>query len=151
MACQYCASADLAFDSVIYIMRDVNYGWFIRSTHCNGASAFFRLRICSYCARNFLPFFFFKAYVMGRMFYIIVAYRGCFFWVCASLGADILLGSNCDFEFSVCYSCCRNEVSRVGLRRVQCWGCNFKTVICFSFLKPFHFSCLDHGPHLLPT
>nr|WLK25957.1 cytochrome b [Raeta sp.] len=45
LACQYCASADLAFDSVVHIMRDVNYGWLMRSTHCNGASAFF---LCVY-------------------------------------------------------------------------------------------------------
>nr|YP_010586561.1 cytochrome b [Rhyacophila quadrifida]UZZ44375.1 cytochrome b [Rhyacophila quadrifida] len=31
----------LAFDSVNHIYRDVNYGWFIRSIHANGASFFF--------------------------------------------------------------------------------------------------------------
>jgi ubiquinol-cytochrome c reductase cytochrome b subunit len=30
-----------AFGSVIRIMRDVNYGWIMRSAHANGASFFF--------------------------------------------------------------------------------------------------------------
>ncbi len=37
----YVAHADLAFDSVEHIMRDVNYGWLIRYVHANGASMFF--------------------------------------------------------------------------------------------------------------
>ena len=37
----YIAHADLAFDSVEHIMRDVNYGWLIRYVHANGASMFF--------------------------------------------------------------------------------------------------------------
>jgi len=37
----YVADADLAFESVEHIMRDVNYGWLIRYIHSNGASMFF--------------------------------------------------------------------------------------------------------------
>ncbi len=37
----YVAHADLAFESVEHIMRDVNYGWLIRYVHSNGASMFF--------------------------------------------------------------------------------------------------------------
>ncbi|MCE3043612.1 cytochrome b N-terminal domain-containing protein [Legionella sp. 16cNR16C] len=37
----YTPTADGAFDSVEYIMRDVNYGWFLRYMHSTGASAFF--------------------------------------------------------------------------------------------------------------
>ena len=37
----YVAHADLAFQSVEHIMRDVNYGWLIRYVHANGASMFF--------------------------------------------------------------------------------------------------------------
>ena len=37
----YIAHADLAFESVEHIMRDVNYGWLIRYVHANGASMFF--------------------------------------------------------------------------------------------------------------
>lgn len=33
----------LSFDSVIHMMRDVNYGWLIRVIHANGASIFFIL------------------------------------------------------------------------------------------------------------
>jgi ubiquinol-cytochrome c reductase cytochrome b/c1 subunit len=41
LAMHYTANADLAFESVERIMRDVNYGWLIRYIHMNGASAFF--------------------------------------------------------------------------------------------------------------
>ena len=41
LAMHYVPQADLAFDSVERIMRDVNYGWLIRYTHANGASMFF--------------------------------------------------------------------------------------------------------------
>jgi ubiquinol-cytochrome c reductase cytochrome b subunit len=37
----YTASIDLAFNSVEHIMRDVNFGWFIRYAHANVASFFF--------------------------------------------------------------------------------------------------------------
>nr|YP_009935694.1 cytochrome b [Macrosoma conifera]QNS38637.1 cytochrome b [Macrosoma conifera] len=41
----YTANIELAFYSVNYICRNVNYGWFIRTLHANGASFFF---ICVY-------------------------------------------------------------------------------------------------------
>ena len=37
----YQPNADLAFGSVEYIMRDVDWGWLIRYLHAIGASAFF--------------------------------------------------------------------------------------------------------------
>nr|AFQ62223.1 cytochrome b [Glaphyrus comosus] len=45
LAMHYTANVNLAFDSVIHICRDVNYGWLIRTLHANGASFFF---ICIY-------------------------------------------------------------------------------------------------------
>nr|UYX62274.1 cytochrome b [Paralipsa gularis] len=41
----YSANIELAFYSVNYICRNVNYGWLIRTIHANGASFFF---ICIY-------------------------------------------------------------------------------------------------------
>ncbi|MEI9931444.1 MAG: cytochrome b N-terminal domain-containing protein [Rhizomicrobium sp.] len=41
LAMHYVANANLAFDSVEGIMRDINYGWLIRYMHANGASFFF--------------------------------------------------------------------------------------------------------------
>nr|YP_009184032.1 cytochrome b [Pyrinioides aurea]ALN96961.1 cytochrome b [Pyrinioides aurea] len=41
----YTANIELAFFSVNYISRNVNYGWLIRTLHANGASFFF---ICIY-------------------------------------------------------------------------------------------------------
>jgi ubiquinol-cytochrome c reductase cytochrome b/c1 subunit len=41
LAMHYTPHADMAFDSVEHIMRDVNYGWLMRYLHANGASMFF--------------------------------------------------------------------------------------------------------------
>ena len=41
LAMHYQAHVDLAFRSVEFIMRDVNYGWLLRYIHANGASMFF--------------------------------------------------------------------------------------------------------------
>nr|YP_009630778.1 cytochrome b [Channa punctata]QBS14439.1 cytochrome b [Channa punctata]WPS67136.1 cytochrome b [Channa punctata] len=45
LAMHYTSDITTAFSSVAHICRDVNYGWFIRSLHANGASFFF---ICIY-------------------------------------------------------------------------------------------------------
>nr|YP_010579427.1 cytochrome b [Leptestheria dahalacensis]UNY33483.1 cytochrome b [Leptestheria dahalacensis] len=45
LAMHYTPHVDLAFSSVAHICRDVNYGWFLRTLHANGASFFF---ICLY-------------------------------------------------------------------------------------------------------
>nr|AND96313.1 cytochrome b [Coprophanaeus sp. BMNH679884] len=45
LAMHYTPNIDMAFNSVIHICRDVNYGWLIRTLHANGASFFF---ICLY-------------------------------------------------------------------------------------------------------
>nr|YP_010443334.1 cytochrome b [Coenochilus striatus]UTE83862.1 cytochrome b [Coenochilus striatus] len=45
LAMHFSAHVDLAFNSVVHICRDVNYGWLLRTLHANGASFFF---ICIY-------------------------------------------------------------------------------------------------------
>nr|AMW67954.1 cytochrome b [Stenobiella sp. YW-2016] len=45
LAMHYCPNIELAFNSVVHITRDVNYGWLLRTLHANGASFFF---ICIY-------------------------------------------------------------------------------------------------------
>lgn len=45
LAMHYCCHVELAFNSVQHIIRNVEYGWLLKHTHANGASAFF---ICVY-------------------------------------------------------------------------------------------------------
>nr|QEJ81602.1 cytochrome b [Asymmetricata circumdata] len=45
LAMHYCPDINMAFNSIIHICRDVNYGWMMRIFHMNGASLFF---ICLY-------------------------------------------------------------------------------------------------------
>nr|YP_010743029.1 cytochrome b [Anagonalia emeiensis]WEU75310.1 cytochrome b [Anagonalia emeiensis] len=41
LSMHYTSNIEMAFTSVNHIMRDVNYGWMMRSLHSNGASLFF--------------------------------------------------------------------------------------------------------------
>ena len=41
LAMHYTPHADMAFNSIEHIMRDVNYGWLLRYLHANGGSMFF--------------------------------------------------------------------------------------------------------------
>jgi ubiquinol-cytochrome c reductase cytochrome b subunit len=41
LAIHYTSRVDTAFVSVVHIIREVNYGWLIRTAHANGASIFF--------------------------------------------------------------------------------------------------------------
>nr|YP_626387.1 cytochrome b [Trichonephila clavata]AAS15717.1 cytochrome b [Trichonephila clavata] len=41
LAMQFSGSIILSFDSIIHLVRDVNYGWLLRVLHANGASFFF--------------------------------------------------------------------------------------------------------------
>nr|QEL51311.1 cytochrome b [Nebria brevicollis] len=45
LAMHYTANIEMAFNSINHICRDVNYGWFLRTLHANGASFFF---LCIY-------------------------------------------------------------------------------------------------------
>ncbi len=52
LAMYYTPNADMAFQSVEHIMRDVNYGWLLRYLHANGASMFF-VAVYIHIFRNF--------------------------------------------------------------------------------------------------
>lgn len=45
LSLHYCPNINIAFESIIHILQNVNNGWIIRNTHMNGASIFF---ICLY-------------------------------------------------------------------------------------------------------
>lgn len=45
LSIHYCPNTNFAFNSIIHIIQNVNYGWFIRLIHINGASIFF---LCIY-------------------------------------------------------------------------------------------------------
>nr|YP_010610638.1 cytochrome b [Cirroctopus glacialis]WAP91393.1 cytochrome b [Cirroctopus glacialis] len=73
LAMHYTSSVEMAFDSVIHIMRDVNYGWMLRFVHTNGASFFF---ICLYMhmGRGVYYALYMQIYTwnVGVMLYILV-------------------------------------------------------------------------------
>lgn len=63
LAMHYVPMGDYAFMSVEHIMRDLNYGWFLRYLHANGSSMFF-LCIYIHIARGL----YYGSYVIPRHF-----------------------------------------------------------------------------------
>lgn len=73
LAIHYARDVSLAFDRVIYISRDVNFGWLLRIIHANGASFFF---ICLYIHVGrgiyYDSFIFIETWVVGVLILFIV-------------------------------------------------------------------------------
>lgn len=63
LAMHYVPMSDFAFISVEHIMRDLNYGWFLRYMHANGSSMFF-LCVYIHIARGL----YYGSYVAPRQF-----------------------------------------------------------------------------------
>ncbi len=90
LAMHYIAHADMAFDSVEHIMRDVNYGWLIRYIHANGASMFF-LAVYIHIFRSL----FYGSY---RYHHLFINDGSCIFGLCTSMGPNEFLGCNCNYK-----------------------------------------------------
>ena len=84
----YVAHADLAFQSVEHIMRDVNYGWLIRYVHANCASMFF-LAVYIHIFRS-LNYDYRYVNLFSNDGY-------CIYGICASLGTNEFLGRNSNY------------------------------------------------------
>jgi quinol-cytochrome oxidoreductase complex cytochrome b subunit len=63
LSMHYSTDAELAFDSVEYIMREIHNGWFFRYCHSNGASFIF-LSLYIHMAKGM----FYKSYAFPRMY-----------------------------------------------------------------------------------
>jgi ubiquinol-cytochrome c reductase cytochrome b/c1 subunit len=109
LAMHYIAHADMAFESVEHIMRDVNYGWLIRYIHANGASMFF-LAVYIHIFRSL----FYGSYkspreiiwIIGIIIYLIDD-GSCIYGLRTTLGSNEFLGSNSYHKFIQC-----NTISR---------------------------------------
>nr|YP_009441706.1 cytochrome b [Hydrochus carinatus]AOY39238.1 cytochrome b [Hydrochus carinatus] len=73
LAMHYTANIEIAFNSVIHICRDVNYGWMLRTIHANGASFFF---ICIYMhigrGMYYSSYYFIETWLIGVTILFIV-------------------------------------------------------------------------------
>jgi quinol-cytochrome oxidoreductase complex cytochrome b subunit len=61
LAIHYIADVEVAFENIEHIMRDVNYGWFVRYLHANSASFLF---ICMYL--HIFRGIYYKSYLYPR-------------------------------------------------------------------------------------
>nr|AGO02026.1 cytochrome b [Solenaia carinata] len=62
LATHYTPNTEYAFQSVIHILRDVNYGWMLRNMHATGASVFF-LCVYAHIGRGI----YFSSYLYSKM------------------------------------------------------------------------------------
>nr|YP_010586548.1 cytochrome b [Rhyacophila kando]UZZ44362.1 cytochrome b [Rhyacophila kando] len=72
LSMHYTPNIYMAFNSVNQICRDINYGWFIRIIHANGASFFF-LCMFMHISRGiyYESFYMYKTWTMGVMIFLI--------------------------------------------------------------------------------
>jgi len=97
LAIHYTRDISLAFNRVVHIIRDVNYGWIIRFFHANGASFFF---ICLYLHVGrgiYYSSFFFFGNMKNRSNSSICSNRNCFYRICFTMRTNVFLGSNCHY------------------------------------------------------
>lgn len=73
LAIHYSANIDIAFNRVVHICRDVNYGWLLRTIHANGASFFF-ICIYSHIGRGIYygSYILFHTWIVGVLIFFIV-------------------------------------------------------------------------------
>nr|YP_010561813.1 cytochrome b [Ammothea calmani]UYX57761.1 cytochrome b [Ammothea calmani] len=64
LSMHYCPEVSMAFTSLSHIMRDMNLGWLIRSSHANGASMFF-LIMYMHIARGM----FFNSFILKEVWF----------------------------------------------------------------------------------
>nr|UJY97858.1 cytochrome b [Anastatus fulloi] len=69
----FCPNINEAFNSIIHIIQDVNYGWLIRLIHMNGASFFF-ICLFSHIGRNiyYNSFFLIKTWISGILIFFLL-------------------------------------------------------------------------------
>ena len=95
----YEPTAEGAFASIQYIMRDVKYGYIIRYMHTTGASAFFAL-IFLHMFRGMMYGSYQKPrellWVLGWI-YLLLTLRTRIYWICSSLGTNVFLGSSSNY------------------------------------------------------
>jgi ubiquinol-cytochrome c reductase cytochrome b subunit len=73
----YISDTSMAFNSVVYIIREVNYGWLFRVVHANGARLFF-LVCYAHIGRGIYygSYRLTKAWISGRIIYILLIATG---------------------------------------------------------------------------
>lgn len=101
----YTPHVDLAFLSVEHLMRDVNYGYFLRYAHANGASAFF------YClftlVKRFVLWVFYLStsnFMVKWCCYSVDYDSNRVYGVCFTLRANEFLGSDGYYKFIFGYT-----------------------------------------------
>ena len=101
----YTPSAEAAFASVEYIMRDVEWGWLLRYLHSTGASAFFVV-VYVHMFRGLMYGSYQKPEnSSGFSAWLSISFDdGRLHGLCSALGPAVLLGGECNRISSRCHS-----------------------------------------------
>nr|QZL13454.1 cytochrome b [Condica illecta] len=133
----YTANIELAFYSVNYICRNVNYGWLIRTLHANGASFFF---ICIYLHIGrgvYYESFNLKYTWMVGVIILFLLMATAIYSMCSTLSTNIFLSSNSNYKLL-------SAIPSLGVKIVTwLWGgfavdnATLTRFYTFHFLLPF--------------
>ena len=120
LSMHYVADVTLAFANIEHIIRDVNYGWFIRYIHLNGASFFFYSCLFTYFPWILLFILYVSTSISVSNWnnYLNFNDFNCFFRLCITLRTNEFLSCNNNYEFSFFNSNYRNRYYILNLRRV---------------------------------
>ena len=107
LAMHYSCDVRLAFESVRHIVRDVNFGWGLRSLHSNGARIFF-IFIYLHVSRGLYygSYRFKNTWLVGRVILLLVIGTAFLGYVLPWGQISFWVGHGY-YKSSLCYSICR--------------------------------------------
>nr|UBQ34408.1 cytochrome b [Homidia koreana] len=148
LAMHYTADISLAFNSVSFISRDVNYGWLLRAMHANGASFFF-IALYLHAGRGmyYASYFFLHTWSVGVIILLIV--------MATAFMGYVLIWGQMSFWAATVITNLLSAIPYLGQTLVQwIWGgfavdnATLTRFFTFHFLLPFVVAGLS-GVHLL--
>jgi len=101
LAMHYKGDANLAFASIEYISREVQYGWFLRYMHSNGASVFFIVVYLHMLRALMHGSFLYPRHLLwttGVIIFLLMIATA-FFWLCFAVRTNEFLGCNSNYQF----------------------------------------------------
>lgn len=78
-------------------------------------------------------------------------YRSCFLRVCSTLGADIILGCNSDYIYTIGYSLRRKEDNLMTMGKFLCFSTNFKSILFYALFVTSTTISINYDSFSTPT
>nr|ARI46963.1 cytochrome b [Kunugia undans] len=145
----YTANIELAFYSVNYICRNVNYGWLIRTLHANGASFFFMCIYLHIGRGIYYESFNLKYTWMVGVIILFLLMATAFMGYVLPWGQNIILSSYSNYKPFIRNPLFSNYISKLNLSSICSWWRNSYTILYFSFFTPLYFNNNNNNPLII--